>query len=634
MPADRRAGHHRPERSCPTLSWKECAVCGLAGWLDFSRDIGKERAVVEAMTETLRARGPDDGGVWTGPHAGLGHRRLAVIDIRGGRQPMTAEVGPHREPVVLVYSGEIYNFRELRAELGRLGHRFATRSDTEVLLRAYLEWGAGCAERLRGMFAFAVWDSSREELLLVRDRLGVKPLYYAPRPDGVLFASEPKGVLAHPAFRPEVAREALTILLTPRLALPGETPLTGLYEVKPGHVVRCDRRGCHEYPYWRLVSRDHRDDVATTVDTVRGLLEEVVEQQLVADVPVSCMLSGGLDSSLLAALAARRAGGRGEGPLRTFSVGFVGDERDFRPTALRPERDAPYARLAAGHLGTDHVEVALDPAEVAGARHAALRARDLPTRGHFDASMHLLFRRLRGSSTVALSGEAADEVFGGYPWFHDPQVVWRDRFPWLGDAPRLADCLAPDVRAELRPREAEQDRYATLRARVPRLPGERGLDARMREVLFFSLHGPLAGLLDRKDRMSMAVGLEVRVPYCDHVLLEYVWNVPWHMKVCDGREKSLLRMAAADLLPPEVLTRPKTAYPALHDPAHEAAVRDAVLALPGDPGSPLGGLLDAARVREFAEGAGPTMTHAGTAHLLLPLLEVDRWLREYGLEIG
>jgi asparagine synthase (glutamine-hydrolysing) len=481
------------------------------------------------------------------------------------------------------------------------------------------------------MFSFAIWDSAREEMVLARDRLGIKPLYYLRQPDGVLFASEPKGLLANPVFKPTFSAAALPILFNPRLALPGETPIDGMREVKPGHVVRVNRHGWNEYPYWRLVSHEHDDDLDTTVRTIRELLEDIVERQLISDVPRAAMLSGGLDSSIIAALASRALARSGDGPLLTYSVRFKGEERDFRPTALRPERDAPYAALAARHVGTDHIEVTLNAAEVTEATTAARRARDLPSNGQFDTSMYLLFATLRERSTVALSGEAADEVFGGYPWFHDRATVERDTFPWLGDAPRLADCLTPDLRRSLQPAEFEADRYATLRARVPRLAGEGRHDARMREVLFFSLHGPLSMLLDRKDRMSMAVGLEVRVPFCDHRLLEYVWNVPWSMKVADGREKSLLRMAAADLLPEAILMRPKSAYPAMHDPVHDAAVREAVHRLLDDKSSPLASLLDRRRVLDLADREAPTMTHASTAHLLIPLLEVDTWMREYDL---
>ncbi|ROP31348.1 asparagine synthase (glutamine-hydrolyzing) [Couchioplanes caeruleus] len=609
-------------------------MCGIAGWVDHSRDISTEHAIVAAMSETMCLRGPDDAGVWVDGNVALCHRRLAIIDIAGGRQPMHAVAGVEEKPVVLVYTGEVYNYRELRAELASLGHSFGTRSDTEVVLRAYLQWGAASATRLRGMFAYAVWDGRERELILVRDRLGVKPLYYAPQPAGLLFASEPKGILAHPSYRAAVDESSLNLLLEPRLALPGETPYRGMNTVKPGHYVRVGRDGVREHEYWRIPAREHHDDLPTTVGRIRELLGDVVEQQMFADVPVATMLSGGLDSSAITALGARYTKRHGLGPLSTFSVQFKGEENDFHPTVLRPERDAPYAKLAAEYLGTSHTAVEVDSHDVLAARSAALRARDLPSYGQFDTSMYLLFKAMRENYTAALSGEAADELFGGYPWFHDPAVVWRDRFPWLGDAPRLADCLNSDIRARLNPADNEHDRYRTLRARVPRLDGESELDARMREVLFFSLQGPLAALLDRKDRMSMAVGLEVRVPFCDHELLEYVYNIPWTMKTSDGREKSLLRSAMADLLPQEILYRPKNAYPALHAHHHDALVRDEILAMLKDPDSPLAPALDTDRVREFVDDEKATMTHVNTIHLVQPLLEIDRWMRTYHLNIS
>ncbi|MEV8509790.1 asparagine synthase (glutamine-hydrolyzing) [Actinoplanes sp. NPDC051475] len=608
-------------------------MCGIVGWVDFTRDLQLQQDTIDAMTDTMQLRGPDDGGTWSGPHAALGHRRLAIIDIEGGKQPFVDSHGPHREPVVLVYSGEVYNFRELRDALAVRGHRFTTRSDTEVVMRAYQEWGADCVDHLNGMFAFAIWDAAREELLLVRDRIGVKPLYYYPYPGGVLFASEPKGILANPLFTPKVTEESLPVLLNARLAMPGETPLSGLRQVKPGHVVRVDRRGCYEYPYWRLVSREHTESLDSTVATVRELLEDIVERQLVADVPLSSMLSGGLDSTTTSALAARSLHRRGEQPLTTFCVDFVGDEEHFRPTQLRPERDAPYARLAAKHIGSDHHEIILNTAEILDALPAARRARDLPSLGQFDTSMYLLFAAMRQRSTVALSAEAADEIFGGYPWYHDPKMVWRDRFPWIGDAPRLADCLAPDVHARVRPAEVEADRYSTLRAQVPRLPGETGLNARMREVLYFNLLGPLAYLLDRKDRMSMAVGLEVRVPFCDHRLVEYVWNVPWSMKVADGHWKTLLRLAAKDLVPAETLQRPKSGYPGTHDPKYEAEVMATVTHILADPDSPLHGLFDEQRIKDTISSGNATMTWLNASHLLLPIVEIDAWMREYGVTL-
>lgn len=604
-------------------------MCGITGWVDFFRDLTLQRPTVEAMTRTLERRGPDAEGIWLAPHAAIGHRRLAVIDIEGGRQPMWDRRSCSGQPIVLTFSGELYNYRELRTRLTALGHHFLTASDTEVVLRAYLEWGAGFAGRLTGMYALAIWDGDREELLLVRDRVGVKPLHYHAYGDGILFGSEPKAILANPLFVPRTSEDKLPILFNPRLAMPGETPFTDLSQLPPGHLLRFDRSGVHEMPYWRLVSQEHRDDYAGTVANVRDILSDVVAHQIVSDVPLCTLLSGGLDSSAITALASVH----GSSGLRSYSVDFAGAEADFRPTPLRPERDTEFALAAAAYLGVDHTQVWLDPAALHEVVPVTLAARDLPSLGQFDASMYLLFKEIRERCTVALSGEAGDEVFGGYPWFFDQRTVFAETFPWLGNAPRLTDCLAADVRSRIQPRDDERDRYATLRARTPRLAGESGLQARMREVLYLSLQGPLQYLLDRKDRMSMAVGLEVRVPFCDHELLEYVWNVPWTMKTADGREKSLLRSAIRDLLPQEVLLRRKSGYPATFAAVYEGVVRAMLGALLVDRTSPLYGLLDVPKIRELADSKQEMMTMAGSMHLLLPFIEVDRWLRAYGVTI-
>lgn len=604
-------------------------MCGIAGWLDFQRDLRAEGGTLANMTASLSARGPDASGIWTSVHAALGHRRLAVVDIEGGAQPMTAKRTPDGGPVVLVYNGEIYNCGELRAELTALGHRFESRSDTEVLLRAYMEWGALCAGRLNGIFAFAVWDGDEQSVVLARDRLGVKPLYVYEYADGLLWASEPKGILANPLFTARLLEEKLPVVFNPRLKEPGTTVLAGLREVRPAAVMRADNRGVREQEYWHLVSQPHTDDWPTTVATVREMLEDILSRQLVADVPVCALLSGGLDSTAITALATRICA-----DLPSFSVDFVGSQHDFRATPLRPDRDAPYAWAASRHLGTRHTEVILDASAVAGGTHAAMRARDLPSLGQFDSSMLRLFGAVRREATVALSGEAADEVFGGYPWFHDPVLLYSDTYPWLGHGPRLSDCLAPDVRARIRPMDQERDGYAAALARVPRLHGESGLQARMREALFLSLQGPLHLLLDRTDRMSMAVGLEVRVPFCDHRLVEYVWNVPWEMKCGDGREKSLIRAAVHDLLPLALRNRRKSAYPATYAPEHARQVIGSVLHILRDPTSPLRELLDAGRVRDFAEGVDVSVAWVDTAHLLTPLVETEAWMREYKVDVA
>ncbi|HEY1641607.1 MAG TPA: asparagine synthase (glutamine-hydrolyzing) [Streptosporangiaceae bacterium] len=601
-------------------------MCGITGWVDYSRDISGERAVADAMTATMTCRGPDAGGMWASPHALIGHRRLAVVDLPGGVQPMS-DGG-----AVLTFSGEIYNFRELRRELAGSGHVFATRSDTEVLLRAWLQWGAGCLPRLNGMFAFAIWDAVREELVLARDRLGVKPLYYAPDPEGVLFGSEPKAILAHPRFRAELDADGLAELFGPMgTRTPGHGVYRGLREVRPGCLVRVSRGGVASRAYWELTARPHADDEAATVSRVRDLLTDIVDRQLIADVPLCTLLSGGVDSSALTALAARALERDGRGKLDTFSVDFPRSQDGFRPDPFRPSHDEPFAQQVARHAGTRHSTILLDAAELTAAAGQPRQAHDLPVAGDMYTSMYLLFRGLRERSTVALSGESADEVFGGYHWYQNPELLAAPRFPWVSGS--WTPVLRPAVAAEVRLDERAAQRYADAQAEVPRLPGEDAGERRIREVLYHGLTRWLPLLLDRKDRLSMAVGLEVRVPFCDHRLVEYVFNVPWPLKQLGGIEKGLLRRACADLLPPQIVARRKSIYPASTDPAYAHAVQAQMRGLLRQPRAPLFDIVDHGRLTE-AFGADPALPGlmgiqpspwAPAAFLL----DVNAWLTEY-----
>lgn len=605
-------------------------MCGIAGWVSFERDLREQRAVAETMTRTMALRGPDDEGLWLDRHAALGHRRLSIIDLEGGRQPMTADEDG-KTLACLVYTGEVYNFQELRRELQGLGHAFRTRSDTEVVLRAYLQWGEAMLERLNGMYAFALWDAREQRLLLVRDRMGVKPLYYYPMPDGVLFGSEPKAILAHPEAERRVTadglREMLDLVKTPEAAV-----FAGMHEVRPGQVVTIDRNGLRKRRYWQLEAQEHADDLPATIRTVRELLDDIVERQIIADVPLCTLLSGGLDSSVVTALAAKSM--QRQGKVRSFSVDFVKHGVEFEADYLRGSPDAPFVRDLAAHAGTDHQEILLESRELADPRlrAAVLGAQDLPPAywGDMLPSLYKLFEAIRAQSTVALSGESADEVFGGYRWFHDAAAVDGDTFPWLaGSSGSFFDgqsLIAPGLLRELDMPGFRRDSYAQALSEVPRLASDTPKEKRMREISHMHLTRFVQALLDRKDRMSMAVGLEVRVPFCDHRLVEYVFNAPWSMKNFDGREKSLLRAAGKDVLPDSIVQRVKSPYPATQDPAYEQALRQGLIRVLDDSRSPALPLLDKAAAWKLLDRPfGKTSTSPERAGLEMAL-GLNEWL--------
>ncbi|TIN32541.1 MAG: asparagine synthase (glutamine-hydrolyzing) [Mesorhizobium sp.] len=585
-------------------------MCGICGWIDFDRDLGGPdgRRELANMTATMANRGPDDEGTWIGGPAALGHRRLAIIDIQGGRQPMTLQEDG-RPDLVLVYTGETYNYRELRQQLAGLGHRFDTSSDTEVVLHAHREWGQcdprNAVRELNGMFAYALWDTAKRELLLVRDRLGIKPLYYYPTEHGVLFGSEPKAILANSLAESAMDADGLRRALC-SIPDPDGTVLHGMHEVRPGHIVRVTRGGIRQVSYWHLTDTGHTDDVPATIRRVRELLEDTIQRQLVADVPLCTLLSGGLDSSAMTALAARFSNER----IRSFAVDFLGYTDNFIPSQWYPTPDGPYVKEVAKFVGTEHKDITLSAQELMdpNVQAATLHARDLPsTFGNLDSSLYLLFRAIRQHSTVALSGEGADELFGGYTYSHDPAYVQRDTFPWNEGSEDIAQrTLEPSLVEKLDLPGYLDEQYRRALAEVPSLTGPASADpheCRMREVCYLFLTRYLPSMLDRKDRMSMASGLEVRVPYCDHRLVEYVFGTPWAHKTFDGREKSLLRAATADLIPLSVVQRVKSGYPAIQDATYDKLLRTRFTALLNDPNAAVAPLLSVDRSRALLDAA-------------------------------
>lgn len=615
-------------------------MCGIAGWSNYRRDLSGEVQVIQAMQQTLHSRGPDADGTYLARHAVLGHRRLTVVDPKGGAQPMMRKRGG--QSYVIVYNGELYNTQEIRCEMEGLGYTFAGYSDTEVLLTAYMEWGNDCLERLNGIFAFAVWNETEETLFLARDRMGVKPLFYAEKDGSFIFASELKALLAHPAVEPVLDADGLAeVLVMAPSRTPGHGVFKGVRELKPGHCIMVSKHGAsREIPYWMLISKPHKDDLATTAEKVRFLVKDAVERQLVADVPVATFLSGGLDSSALTSIAARTFNRRGLQPLHTYSVDYAENDKYFRKSAYQPMADAPWVRLVSERVGTIHHYKFLEIPDLAAALPEAALARDLPGMADVDSSLLLFCREVKKDVTVVLSGECADEVFGGYPWFTREDEPAANTFPWIRNINRRMKLFIPELVAKVKPQEYIALRYREALEEVPRLPGENAREDWMRELFYLNITRFMPTLLDRKDRMSMAAGLEARVPFCDHRIVEYVWNIPWPMKHYDNMEKGILRLAMAGIVPDEVLKRKKSPYPKTYHPAYLEAVRNGVLTILNNPDSPLKALVDAKEVRAFAASDEAAANFPwfgqlmGGPQLLAYLIQLNTWLDTYKVQIN
>lgn len=600
-------------------------MCGITGYVTWAGSSGGEDAVLEAMTDRLRHRGPDGTGHWLDAHAAIGHTRLSIIDLDGGTQPMVIS-GRFGNPLVISYNGELYNYRKLRSQLQARGRVFTTDSDTEVVLQAFDEWGPRCVERFTGMFAFAIWDQHRRTLTLARDPLGVKPLFYVHTSELLVFGSEEKAILAHPRISPVLDRAGLAELFcVVPMVNRDRSVLRGFRQVEPGHILSFRDGQMRSHCYWRLEAQPHHDDPDTTAARVRELLEESVRGQLVSDVPLGIMLSGGLDSSSVAAIGARVEPG-----LATYDIDYTSTEINYTASALQVDRDSPWAKRVSEHIGSAHSTRMVSTRELLDAQECALRAWGRPMHRSLSVSMYLLFKHIRDrGTTVVVGGEGADEAFGGYHWWRDaPTGV----FPWSRTYRESTMLLRPEIVVEHELDTYARDSYHDARERVPRLAGESEVDRRAREISWLTYTFYLDFLLQRVDRMSMAASVEARVPFCDHDFVQYAWNIPWVMKSYGGMEKGILRTAVADLLPPEVARRRKSGYPSAQTEDYRRAQYAAALELLGERHAPVWEIADrsavALIVADDQDGADWTALNR-----VAYLLETNSWLAGLGVAL-
>lgn len=608
-------------------------MCGIGGFVDYERDARRGGPILHGMKRTLTPRGPDAEGTYFDEDAALVHRRLIVIDPEGGKQPMHS---PDRNTII-IYNGELYNTPELRTELMSRGHEFVGHSDTEVLLHAYLEWKTDAFSRLNGIFAFAIWEKRERRLTLCRDRLGVKPLFFAPIRNGMTFGSTIDTVLCHPEIEPTLDEDGLRTLL---LLGPARPPESGVFrQIKsllPGHFAVLTPENFTDHVYWQLEAHEHEDDLPTTIERTHTLICDAARRQLVSDVPLACFLSGGLDSSILSMLAAKDYAARGE-TLHTWSVDYRDNDKYFTKSIFQPNSDDSYIDQMVDFLGTHHHRVVLEPEALCAALLPATDARALPGMADVDSSLLLFCAAVkRGGTTVCLSGECADELFGGYPWYHREEILFEDTFPWSRSVGLRLGLLTPD--AVRNGEEFVRQHYRDTCDRAPKLPSDDKKAARMREMFVLNLDWFMATLLDRKDRMSMYSGLEVRVPFCDHRIVEYAYNMPWDFKSLEGREKGIVRRAFANELPKEIVYRKKSPYPKTFHPVYTRLCADYVRRIFEDNTSVAASLFDRNAVQKLMQRpeslAEPWFGQLmRTPQIFAYIIQLDRWFRHYHVKI-
>ncbi len=613
-------------------------MCGISGFSNLSEHYTQASVhwnhVLEHMNRVQKHRGPDGSGTYLEDACGLAHVRLSIIDLSTGQQPLQrfGDGGL----CTIVYNGEIYNMKSLKRLLEGEGISFSTSSDTEVILAGYMHYGTDFVSQLNGIFAFAIWDARIQKLFLFRDRLGVKPLFFTRLKDTLIFSSEIKGLFAYPGCYPQADRETYCEIfgLGPAKSY-GKGVFKNIQEVLPGYYMEFDSHGLTQHCYWHLDSKPHLQTYEDTVEHTRFLITDAVRMQMLSDVPISTFLSGGVDSSLVTAICAKELQKQGQ-QLDTYSFDFKDNHLYFEANSFQPSEDRPWVDAMVEYAKTNHHYLECCNTELITYLFDAVDARDLPCMADVESSMLYFCRQVAQNHKVALTGECADEIFGGYPWFHKQECFDCHGFPWSMDLTRRTFLLKDDFAEALHLPEYVTDAYEKTIAKTPQLPGENATEKRRREIAFLNLKWFMVTLLDRCDRTSMYSGLEARVPFADHRIVEYIWNVPWDMKCKDGTVKGLLRAAGEGLLPDEVLYRRKSPYPKTYDPAYENRLKEMILEVIHDTTAPITRFLDRTKVLAFLNSpsdygkpfygqlmAGP--------QLLAYLLQINYWMEKYGV---
>lgn len=611
-------------------------MCGIAGFFQTAFDFRQAAdyaSKLNAMKQSLRHRGPDEESFFLTAHAGLAHTRLSIIDIKGGKQPMK------KHHAVLCYNGELYNASELRHYLKPYGLPFVTDSDTEVILNGYLAEGISFLSKLNGIFAFAIYDEKQDTILLVRDRLGVKPLFYTIQDNILVFGSEQKALFAYGILPKADDATWCEIFGTGPAHTPGHGVFSDIHELLPGHLLLAGGDGfdlhLRSHAYWSLKAKEHTDTPEETKEIVSSLVYDSVKRQMVSDIPICTFLSGGLDSSLVSAICAAELKKQGK-TLHTYSFDFVGNRENFVANAFQSSQDRPFATKMVEHIKSHHIFLECDNEIQADYLNKAVDARDLPCMADVESSLLYFCSEVAKHQRVALTGECADEIFGGYPWFHKKEMREQNTFPWSTDLSTRTALLKEDVKEQVQIDAYVRNAYQTAIAQTPCPKEADATERRFREISWLNLSWFMMTLLNRMDRTSMYSGLEARVPFADHRILEYVYNIPWELKCEHGQTKSLLVHAGKNLLPEEVLYRKKSPYPKTYDPAYESLLKERLLDLLASPQEPLLKLLDKEKLLAFLNSpsdygkpwygqlmAGPQM--------IAYLLQINYWMQKYHL---
>lgn len=609
-------------------------MCGFTGYANFIDKIHHSKSVIQQMNASLSKRGPDEDGYYYSDYVHFAHKRLIVIDPEGGKQPMIEHYS--YGDYIICYNGQIYNTKELKNTLIENGFEINTHSDTEILLKSYIHFGNSVVNYLNGIFAFAIFNTKKEELFIARDHFGVKPFFYTIQNNTFIFASEIKAIFKFPGVEKIIDSQGISELfgIGPSHTS-GTTVFKNIFELKPAHFGVFNKSGLHLTKYWSLKSKEHTDSLGKTCEKIKYFLNDSITSQLVSDKPICTFLSGGLDSSIITKFAADYYQKEGLPPLDTYSIDYVDNDKNFVKSDFQPNSDNYYIDLMTKNLHAKHHKIVIDTPELASSLEDAMIARDMPGMADIDSSLLLFCKNVKNEMTVALTGECADEIFGGYPWFFREDSLNSGTFPWSIAIEERQKLLNSDISSKVNLKDYIDYRYNESLKEVEILESDSKETAEKRKISYLTLNWFMQTLLDRSDRMAMYNGFELRVPFCDYRLAEYVWNIPWEMKALKGREKGLLRYVCKDFLPDEIVDRKKSPYPKTHNPTYLSKVKIMLSNIMEKSDAPINSLLNRDYILSILESNGEAFSRPWFGQLMTGpqlmayLCQVNMWLEKY-----
>lgn len=598
-------------------------MCGIVGWINKNENIFNKKRTLKKMTKTLKYRGPDTTGYYFKDDVLFGHKRLSIIDIKCGNQPM------QYKNYVIIYNGELYNTEEIKNKLIKDNYTFETNSDTEVLLKGYAQYKEKILDMIEGIYAFSIYDG--RDVFIARDRLGVKPLFYTKIDNDFIFASEIKALLKNPKIKPIINKRSLQeILSLGPSKIPGSGIYKNIYELRPGHYLKYEGGNINIKRYWNVKDKKINDTFEISSIKVKKLLTDSIKRQMVSDVGISCFLSGGLDSSIITSICSNELKKQNK-TLDTYSIDYEDNDKYFISNKFQISRDNKFIEIMKEKFKTNHNYKIISQKKLSKTLKESVIARDYPGMADIDSSLYWFSKEIRKEHKVILSGECADEIFGGYPWFYNEEVRNREDFPWIDSLDERINLLKSTLKDKLNLKEFVHNECNKTLKEI----NIKGKDSNLKKLFYLNMTWFMPTLLDRKDRMTMRASLEARVPFADTKLIEYLWNVPWKYKFKDNIEKGLLRDSFKDILPNEILNRKKNPYPKTHNPKYATMVTKLLKKRLKKKNSILYKIFDEEKLNELIKTKGesfktPWFGQLMTGpQLLAYLYQFDIWAKKY-----